>query len=154
MIGEIFLCLVVLVGILLMWKYRKLVEKRDQHALEKEVELDFEEELLDNEDSDQAQLLQWLEDEQVADTIIQMKSKNNNIMKALISFKLLTYSSLFIGYFCFAGKGDWSNWRGPNYNGSTSDSFSYPENFSINEGVKWSFDLPGLLHPRLWSMMI
>ena len=75
MIGEIFLCLVVLVGILLMWKYRKLVEKRDQHALEKEVELDFEEELLDNEDSDQAQLLQWLEDEQVADTIIQMKSK-------------------------------------------------------------------------------
>ena len=64
-------------------------------------------------------------------------------MKALISFKLLTYSSLFIGCFCFAGTEDWSNWRGPNYNGSTSDSFSYPENFSINDGLKWSFDLPG-----------
>ena len=64
-------------------------------------------------------------------------------MKALISFKLLTYSSLFIGCFCFAGAEDWSNWRGPNYNGSTSDSFSYPENFSIHDGLKWSFDLPG-----------
>ena len=41
----------------------------------KEVELDFEEELLDNEDSGQEELLEWLEDEQVADTIIQMKSK-------------------------------------------------------------------------------
>ena len=75
MMGEIFLSLAVLVGILLMWKYRKLVEKIDQHALKREVELDFEEELLDNQDSGQEQLLQWLEDEQVADTIIQMKSK-------------------------------------------------------------------------------
>ena len=75
MIGEIFLSFVVLFGILLMLKYKKFVETRDRHALVKEVELDFEEELLDNEDSDQAQLLQWLEDEQVADTIIQMKSK-------------------------------------------------------------------------------
>ena len=64
-------------------------------------------------------------------------------MNALISFKLLTYPLLFIGYFCFAGVEDWSNWRGPNYNGSTSDTFSYPENFSINNGLKWSFDLPG-----------
>lgn len=64
-------------------------------------------------------------------------------MNALISFKLLTYPLLFIGCFCFAGVEDWSNWRGPNYNGSTSDSFSYPENFSINNGLKWSFDLPG-----------
>jgi hypothetical protein len=75
MIGEIFLFFVVLVGVLLMWKYRKIVENRDKHALEKEVEFDFGEELLDNEDSGQEQLLQWLEDEQVADTIIQMKSK-------------------------------------------------------------------------------
>ena len=75
MIGEIFLSFVVLVGILLMWKYKKFVLNRDRHALVKEVELDFEEELLDNEDSGQEELLEWLEDEQVADTIIQMKSK-------------------------------------------------------------------------------
>ena len=75
MIGEIFLSFVVLVGILLMWKYKKFVEHRDQHALVKEVELDFEEELLDNEDFAQEELLEWLEDEQVADSIIQMKSK-------------------------------------------------------------------------------
>ena len=75
MIGEIFLSFVVLVAILLMWKYKKFVENRDRYALVKEVELDFEEELLDNEDSGQEELLEWLEDEQIADTIIQMKSK-------------------------------------------------------------------------------
>ena len=75
MIGEIFLSFVVLVGILLMWKYKNFVKNKDQYALEKEVELDFEEELLDNGDSGHQQLLEWLEDEQVADTIIQMKSK-------------------------------------------------------------------------------
>ena len=75
MIGEIFLSFVVLFGILLMWKYKKFVQNRDRNALVKEVELDFEEELLDNEDSGQEELLEWLEDEQIADTIIQMKSK-------------------------------------------------------------------------------
>ena len=75
MIGEIFLSFVVPVGILLMWKYKKFVQNRDRHALVKEVELDFEEDLLDNEDSGQEDLLEWLEDEQVADTIIQMKAK-------------------------------------------------------------------------------
>lgn len=75
MIGEIFLSFVVLVGILLMWKYKKFVENRDQYALVKEVDLDFEEELLDNEDSGQEELLAWLEDEQVAEAIIKMKSK-------------------------------------------------------------------------------
>ena len=64
-------------------------------------------------------------------------------MKALILFHLVSYTFLFLGCFCFAGTGDWSNWRGPNYNGSTSDSFSYPEKFSIKDEVKWSFELPG-----------
>jgi len=75
MIGEVFLSFTVLVGILFIRKYKKFVKNRDQHALEQEVELDFEEELLDNKFSGQEQVLEWLEDEQVADTIIHMKSK-------------------------------------------------------------------------------
>ena len=75
MIGEVFLSFIFLIGILFIRKYKKFVENRDQHALEQEVELDFEEELLDNKFSGQEQVLEWLEDEQVADTIIHMKSK-------------------------------------------------------------------------------
>jgi len=41
------------------------------------------------------------------------------------------------------GAADWSNWRGPNYNGSTGDNLKYPTKFSPNQGVKWAFDLPG-----------
>lgn len=58
-----------------MWKFRKFVENRDLHALEQEVELDFKEELLENKGSEDDHILEWLEDEQVADTIIQMNSK-------------------------------------------------------------------------------
>jgi len=75
MIGEVFLSFIFLIGILFIRKYKKFVKNRDQHALEQEVELDFEEELLDNKFSGQEQVLEWLEDEQVADTIIHMKSK-------------------------------------------------------------------------------
>ena len=75
MIGEVFLSFIFLIGILFIRKYKKFVKNRDQHALEQEVELDFEEELLDNKFSGQEQVLEWLEDEQVTDTIIHMKSK-------------------------------------------------------------------------------
>jgi membrane protein implicated in regulation of membrane protease activity len=75
MSGEILFSIVAIIGILLMWKYKKFVENRDQYALEQEVEQDFGEEYLINEDSGQEQILEWLEDEQVVDTIIQMNSK-------------------------------------------------------------------------------
>ena len=38
---------------------------------------------------------------------------------------------------------NWSNWRGPNYNGSSSTSDSLPAKFDIETGVKWKFTLPG-----------
>ena len=37
---------------------------------------------------------------------------------------------------------DWSNWRGPNYNGST-DETNLPTRWSQTENVAWSIDLPG-----------
>ena len=37
---------------------------------------------------------------------------------------------------------NWSNWRGPNLNGS-SDETSLPTKFSTTDGVKWSAPLPG-----------
>ena len=75
MSGEILIGIVAVIGILSMWKYKKFVENRDQYALDKEVEKDFGEEYLINEDSGQEQVLEWLEDEQVVDTIMQMNSK-------------------------------------------------------------------------------
>jgi outer membrane protein assembly factor BamB len=37
---------------------------------------------------------------------------------------------------------DWSNWRGPYYNGST-DEKNLPSSWSQTEGIAWSADLPG-----------
>ncbi len=38
--------------------------------------------------------------------------------------------------------GDWSNWRGPYFNGST-DEKNLPSSWSRTEGITWSVDLPG-----------
>ena len=38
--------------------------------------------------------------------------------------------------------GDWANWRGPYYNGST-DEKGLPSSWSQTEGIAWSVDLPG-----------
>ena len=38
---------------------------------------------------------------------------------------------------------NWSNWRGPNYNGSSNTSDSLPGKFDLETGVKWKFNLPG-----------
>lgn len=38
--------------------------------------------------------------------------------------------------------GDWANWRGPYYNGST-DEKNLPTSWSQTEGIAWSADLPG-----------
>ena len=37
---------------------------------------------------------------------------------------------------------DWTNWRGPNFNGSTQAT-GLPVKFSRTQGVKWAADLPG-----------
>ena len=38
--------------------------------------------------------------------------------------------------------GDWPNWRGPYFNGST-DEKNLPSDWSQTEGIAWSVDLPG-----------
>lgn len=38
---------------------------------------------------------------------------------------------------------DWLHWRGPNFDGSSSDSASYPATFSKTSNVKWVGELPG-----------
>ena len=39
--------------------------------------------------------------------------------------------------------GAWDNWRGPNYNGSSSSDSALPQNFDNSKGVKWKSKLPG-----------
>tara|TARA_B110000008_G_scaffold111565_2_gene114518 strand:- start:10 stop:1353 length:1344 start_codon:yes stop_codon:yes gene_type:complete len=38
---------------------------------------------------------------------------------------------------------DWSNWRGPNFNGSSNTTQSLPVKFDASTKVKWKCDLPG-----------
>ena len=38
---------------------------------------------------------------------------------------------------------NWTNWRGPNYNGSSTTSGSLPVKFDLKKGVKWKNELPG-----------
>jgi outer membrane protein assembly factor BamB len=47
---------------------------------------------------------------------------------------------------------NWSNWRGPSMNGSTSET-GLPEKFSKEENVKWQVDLPGAsgATPAVWG---
>ena len=51
---------------------------------------------------------------------------------------LMVVAMLIAGSFA----NDWSNWRGPNYNG-TADATNLPTNFSQDKGVKWSLQMPG-----------
>ena len=64
-------------------------------------------------------------------------------MKALNPFLSSLCSVMLIVSFSFADNEDWHNWRGPNYNGSTTDNLNYPAKFSSTEAVQWSFQLPG-----------
>src|SRR5690606_25933799 len=47
---------------------------------------------------------------------------------------------------------NWANWRGPNYNGSTTAK-NLPTTFSKTENVKWVADLPGpsAATPIIWN---
>ena len=75
MIGEFFLIFFASMAIMLMWNYRKKVKLADQHALEQEIELDFTEELNEKGDRGYGEVLEWIEDQQVEDTIIKMNAK-------------------------------------------------------------------------------
>ncbi len=48
--------------------------------------------------------------------------------------------------------GNWPNWRGPDQDGSSSES-GLPEKFSTTEGVKWAAPVPGLSAsaPVIWG---
>jgi outer membrane protein assembly factor BamB len=48
--------------------------------------------------------------------------------------------------------GNWANWRGPLYNGSSPEQ-GLPEKFSKTEGVKWAVALPGssAATPVIWG---
>jgi len=50
---------------------------------------------------------------------------------------------------------DWSNWRGPHYNGS-SDESGLPVKFSPNEKVRWATALPGpsAATPIIWKDLV
>ena len=43
----------------------------------------------------------------------------------------------------FAIKANWSNWRGPSYNGTSMTTSALPEKFDSSKGVKWKTKLPG-----------
>ncbi len=47
---------------------------------------------------------------------------------------------------------NWSNWRGPYYNGSSNET-NLPEKFSKTENIKWSLKLPGAgsSTPIIWG---
>ena len=45
--------------------------------------------------------------------------------------------------FSFLNGQNWTNWRGPNFNGSSNTSESLPVNFDLKKGVKWKNELPG-----------
>lgn len=51
-----------------------------------------------------------------------------------------------------AGEGDWPNWRGPSYNGTTAEK-GFPATFSRTENVKWVADLGGIgaSTPVIWG---
>jgi outer membrane protein assembly factor BamB len=57
--------------------------------------------------------------------------------------KLHTLASLVIFSAIQASAGDWAQWRGPAFNG-TSPEKGLPAKWSTTEGVKWSLDLPGI----------
>src|SRR5215210_6656283 len=51
---------------------------------------------------------------------------------------------LFAGIFCaaLAHASNWPQWRGPNFDGSTTES-GLPDHFSKTENVMWTAPLPG-----------
>ncbi len=71
-----------------------------------------------------------------------MKNKALLTITALLLFVITT--NLFAE--------NWSNWRGPNYNGSSAEK-NLPDNFSRSLNVKWTAKLPGMsaATPIIWK---
>ena len=57
--------------------------------------------------------------------------------------KIRTLASLVVITTATAFAGDWQQWRGPEFNG-TSPEKNLPSKWSQTENVKWSLDLPGI----------
>ena len=57
--------------------------------------------------------------------------------------RYLSFSLLLMLLASWAHAGDWTNWRGPHYNGST-DEQNLPTEWSRTETVAWSVKLPGV----------
>jgi outer membrane protein assembly factor BamB len=67
-------------------------------------------------------------------------------MKLINSFKFsraFAISTLCLWALSQALFGSWTNWRGPNFNGSSSTTSSLPAHFDKSKGVKWKAKLPG-----------
>jgi len=63
-----------------------------------------------------------------------------------------TLLALVLATACTVQAGDWPQWRGPNFNGST-DETNLPSKLSTTEGVVWTADLSGssASTPIIWS---
>ncbi len=48
---------------------------------------------------------------------------------------------------------NWANWRGPDFNGASSEEGDFPAEFSKTKNVKWEADLPGIgaSTPAVWD---
>ena len=57
----------------------------------------------------------------------------------LARFGILAFSANLV----LPAFGDWDNWRGPNFNGSSGTDEKLPSSFDRSKRVKWASDLPG-----------
>ena len=64
-------------------------------------------------------------------------------MKSHALLALLFQSIASMLYSAESTLGNWTNWRGPNYNGSQTEELSLPEQFGPDKGVRWKCNLPG-----------
>jgi outer membrane protein assembly factor BamB len=63
-------------------------------------------------------------------------------MQEVFMWKYCIFAAILLVSVSAAFGGDWPNWRGPYYNGST-DEKNLPSSWSQTEGIAWSVDLAG-----------
>ena len=69
------------------------------------------------------------------------------------SIRLLTFfSSTLLSFSALTFAGDWPQWRGPNFNGSSGEQ-NLPTSWSKTENVAWALDMPGssAATPVIWG---
>ena len=64
------------------------------------------------------------------------------ILKGSRKMETKTFRVAILFATCVAMGANWSNWRGPSYNGSTNET-NLPVKWSRTENIAWSADLPG-----------